>query len=63
MKMITYIEDGIPKRADMVEVIRCKDCKYFWRDKETCIHENHRDGIRCITNVKEDHYCGYAERL
>ena len=46
--------------ADVVEVVRCKDCKnseHWYRDKRRCFLWN-ETGI----NVFEDGFCNYAER-
>lgn len=45
------------ERKDMVEVIRCKDCKHWYLDADT--------GMACeFTNMcqPEDGYCNWAER-
>ena len=56
--------------ADVVEVVRCKDCKYsgmycFGTSKEetlACL-ETEEDGfIRFATSVKADDYCSRGER-
>lgn len=48
--------------ADVVPVVRCKDCVKYFRDTPYCAKHNkgycHLDGL-----VKsENHYCGYGER-
>ena len=46
--------------ADVVEVIRCKDCKHsehWYRDKRRCFLW-YEDGI----DVFDDGFCNYAER-
>lgn len=47
---------------DAEEVIRCKNCKYWWEVNETCIHEKHCDGHLCVISVGPYHYCAYAEK-
>ena len=45
--------------AEWVEIVRCKDCKYWMR-------ENISDGYCSEMNIggcDEDFYCGYAEVL
>ena len=57
--------------ADMVEVVRCKECRYYFDNR--CNHPSnlvayrvpdfgehyvYKDGIK----VKPDHYCGYGKR-
>lgn len=57
--------------ADVVEVVRCKDCKYFF--DECCNHEKNRVLHRVPDfgkhysyvgriKVEPDHYCGHGER-
>ena len=41
--------------ADVVEVVRCKDCIYCSEHYNICHYGVGRD-------VKPDHYCGYGER-
>lgn len=43
--------------ADVVEVVRCKDCKYF--DREDCCE---RIGMMLYPEDVEQHYCSYGER-
>lgn len=41
--------------ADVVEVVRCKDCLHYWDGRTQCdVH----DGV----NYNPDDYCSYAER-
>lgn len=46
--------DLIPK--DMVYVVRCKDCKHYWKNKNT---PGYLD--KCVT-VSDDDFCSYGER-
>lgn len=43
--------------ADAVEVVRCKDCKYFYKDGniKVCKHWN-------CHSTTDDAYCSYGER-
>lgn len=47
---------------DLVEVVRCKDCKYYEVDA------GHTDGVMCLqhghrwTIPKPNDFCNYAER-
>lgn len=50
MEMLGYQPDGNPK--DLVEVVRCKDCKYYMTLHCTC------DG--CY--ISDDWYCADGER-
>lgn len=40
--------------ADVVEVVRCKDCKHY--DHGVCIHD-----FACNL-IRDDDYCSYGER-
>ena len=48
------------KKAPTVEVVRCKDCKYFV-DGDTCFN-NQWWNDDFFTYVKEDDFCSYGER-
>ena len=41
--------------VDAVEVVRCKDCK--WYENAFCYHH----GQKCL-GVDRDHFCSYGER-
>lgn len=43
--------------ADVVEVVRCKDCKYFTYDNGGCCGK----GVG-LCFADEDQYCSYGER-
>lgn len=47
---------------DAVEVVRCKDCNWWWKEWETCTHKNLVDGYTCATTFKADDFCSYGER-
>ena len=58
-KVITTLDQS---NADVVEVVRCKDCKYFTKEPIA-------DQIECICtcvggmiNIATDSYCSYGER-
>lgn len=42
--------------ADVVPVVRCKDCKHYWKNKNT---PGYLD--KCVT-VSDDDYCSSGER-
>lgn len=48
--------------ADVAEVVRCKDCKYHFRQQEPCHGETQRYCARLYLQVYEDFYCSYGER-
>ena len=48
--------------ADVVEVVRCKDCKYAFHHPLGYIY-CHRDGINAYEMVfRKDSFCSYGER-
>ena len=51
--------DDIPS-ADVVEVVRCKDCRYWRSDGECIMHSNYT--INAIYGADENDYCSYGER-
>ena len=44
--------------ADVVEVVRCKDCKYWDTERDTCMNW---DGLPAY-DLKGDEYCSLGER-
>lgn len=60
MKHGTEVEIEDASHVDVVEVVRCKDCKHsehWYRDKRRCFLWV-EDGI----DVFEDGFCNYAKR-
>lgn len=55
-KLLDVFCDGYAK------VVRCKDCKHWWKKNELCTHEKTMDGSVCCLEAKPDFYCGYGER-
>ncbi len=54
---------ALEKLADLVEVVRCKDCKYYDDGECTCHSEPHdRIYERWTVDVYENDYCSYGER-
>ncbi len=48
--------------APVIEIVRCKDCKYWWKENELCAEAHHTvDGV-CGVDAKADDYCSYGER-
>ena len=41
--------------ADVVQVVRCKDCLFFTTEKSCCRPEG-------LTKAREDAFCSYGER-
>lgn len=50
---------GRASSADVVEVVRCKDCKY-WDDNQWC--RAGESGEDCPDYCEPDDYCSYGER-
>ena len=48
--------------ADVVEVVRCKDCKFYKKDTDYC--KEHNKGYCEFDNTVKSkmHFCGYGER-
>ena len=46
--------------ADVVEVVRCKDCKYWEKGKDYEPYCNHFGNM--MTDTKADDFCSYGER-
>ena len=42
--------------VDAVEVVRCKDCKYYWKNSVTT------DVPVCLASPKDDAFCSEGER-
>lgn len=51
-----FFNEHFVPTADVVEVVRCKDCKYFLLHKLACVYPNHNGW--CTV----DDYCSYGER-
>ena len=67
-ELLKFYREGVLKAiadapaADVVEVVRCKDCKYFTQDK---IADEIMD--RCVyfggmVSIAPDDFCSYGER-
>ena len=47
-------------KGDFVEVVRCKDCKYWKAEKDYGMFCSHWGGI--LTDSTADDFCSYGER-
>lgn len=59
-----YLVENIPA-ADVVEVVRCKDCKYsehWYRDKRLCRLWYGEEKPSAPIDVFDDGFCNYGER-
>lgn len=52
-----WSDEGCPPTVDAVEVVRCKDCRYYESENHNCVDEM---GYARIWNG--DDYCSFAER-
>lgn len=61
-RIIGVIEE-VPA-ADVVEVVRCRDCKHwnknYYQDIETCFEHRNVDGTEQA--MRPDDYCSYGEK-
>lgn len=60
-KSVVYVEDiAAANAADVVPVVRCKDCKHFEFAHDCNFHAADENGTPIF--VREDDYCSYGER-
>lgn len=51
------------KKLPLTEkVVRCADCKHWWKSVELCKHENCCDGCVAVVKAPPEHFCSYGER-
>ena len=53
------------KDADVVEVVRCKDCKHWCIQEGNDINQSYfcsRDKMWCMPTREADDFCSYGER-
>ena len=48
--------------TDVVPVVRCNDCKYWWKENELCLHPKCCYGKVAVVFATSTHYCSYGER-
>ena len=49
-------------KADaMAELVRCKDCKYYWLPQGFCEHDRHEHHTSAVIQYDDD-FCSYGER-
>lgn len=60
MDVILAIVDAQPT-ADVVEVVRCKNCQFFSGRQECYCHEADENGTPIF--VREDDFCSYGARM
>lgn len=61
---LTYYRNGYIKSptADVVEVVRCKDCKYFTEEMIADDLEYICNFFGGMITISPDYYCSYGER-
>ena len=61
-KWIKEIMDNLPA-ADVVEVVRCKDCEYFVikPNYRLCSHKLNRT-LNSLLEISSNHFCSYGKR-
>lgn len=52
----TSVEVEDASDVDAVEVVRCKDCKHYWKNKPS------NDVPVCLASPKDDAFCSEGER-
>lgn len=53
---------GAQPTVDAVEVVRCKDCKHWWKNNELCVHPKCCKAFVAVVEAPETHFCSYGER-
>lgn len=53
-----FNEDGAEYciKTNMQEVVRCKDCKFYWKNSRNA------DGVVCLATPRDDAFCSEGER-
>lgn len=58
-----YNKGYMDGRADArAEIVRCKDCKHWWKENELCAHPKCCESWMCVVEAQKDHFCAYGER-
>jgi len=56
-----FTEEGCPEPADVVPVVRCKDCENWQTDWNPSIPDRHYCAVM-DSMMKADDFCSYGER-
>ena len=70
VKSCYYKDDVCPncryfeEKEDVVPVVRCKDCEYYYRaDKDTCLCTHKKNlTFKTALTISREHYCSYGKR-
>ena len=46
----------------MENLVRCGECKYWWKENELCKHPLHCDGMTCVHECGRMSFCADGER-
>lgn len=55
-KKVNLFTGEVTTQLEMVPVVRCKDCKHYWKNKPS------DDVPVCLASPGEDAYCSESER-
>lgn len=48
--------------VDAVPVVRCKECKWWWKVNGLCTHPKHCHDNVCVHECDKDYFCADGER-
>lgn len=60
-KRITELEAKMPT-VDAVPVVRCAQCKWWWKVNGLCTHPKHCHDNVCVHECGKDYFCADGER-
>ena len=52
----------IPCSQNVVEVVRCKGCKYWRHSEKNIVGPEYGTCVECLMDTKADFFCGFGER-
>lgn len=50
------------ERGELVEVVRCKDCNYYYKERNSFYKNCCSHGMSGLTERNPDDYCSFGER-
>lgn len=54
--VLQWAANAVIEKTPGVEIVKCKDCKWVYRDKYSGVYFCHE------RQVRSEHYCSYGER-
>lgn len=48
--------------VEAVEVVRCKNCKHWWKENKLCCNDKCCNGNVAVVDAPPNHFCSYGER-